>query len=401
MSADRLSSTRGLEMLLSVACGVCVASLYYIQPLEAVVAAEFGIPAGAAGIAVTCVQLGYAAGLLLVVPLGDLVDRGRLIFIAMVVSAVALVAVAVSPSFSLLVIMLCVLGFGSVTPQLIIPLATHLAPQGREGATVGTMMSGLLAGILLSRTFGGVVGELTGWRSVYLLAAVAIFALALALRRRLHNFSSRRGFLSSSYQKMLGSLPALVREYPELREAAVNGFLMFGAFSCFWGTVALHLAEPEIGLGAREAGLLGLTGLVGVLMASPIGRIGDRCGTSLPVGIGSAASLLAYLIFLASRGSVPGLVVGAVVLDLGNQFGQVSNMARVQALGDGIRSRTDTIFMFSYFLGGSAGSAFGAMAYGAFGWSGTSVLGGSMALLALLVHVLRAQSRLGRSCFKR
>ncbi len=172
---------------------------------------------------------------------------------------------------------------------------------------------------------------------------------------------------------------------------------MFGAFSCFWGTVALHLAEPGIGLGAREAGLLGLTGLVGVLMASPIGRIGDRCGTSLPVGIGSAASLLAYLVFLASGGSVPGLVAGAVVLDLGNQFGQVSNMARVQALGDGIRSRTDTIFMFSYFLGGSAGSAFGAMAFGAFGWSGTCVLGGSMALLALLIHVLHSKSaRRGR-----
>jgi len=162
VSGGGQSLTRGLEILLSVACGICVASLYYIQPLEAVVAGEFGIPAGAAGIAVTCVQLGYAAGLLLVVPLGDLVDRGRLIFIAMLVSVVALFAVAVSPSFSLLVVMLCVLGFGSVTPQLIIPLATHLAPQGREGATVGTMMSGLLAGILLSRTFGGVVGELTG-----------------------------------------------------------------------------------------------------------------------------------------------------------------------------------------------------------------------------------------------
>ena len=397
MSSEGQSLTRGLEILLSVACGICVASLYYIQPLEAVVAGEFGIPAGAAGIAVTCVQLGYAAGLLLVVPLGDLVDRGRLIFIAMLVSVVALFAVAVSPSFSLLVVMLCVLGFGSVTPQLIIPLATHLAPQGREGATVGTMMSGLLAGILLSRTFGGVVGELTGWRSVYLLAAVAIFALALAVRRKLPSPPSHSEFLAASYRKTLASLPVLVHEYPELREAAVNGFLMFGAFSYFWGTVALHLAEPGIGLGAREAGLLGLTGLVGVLMASPIGRIGDRCGTSLPVGIGSAASLLSYLIFLASGGSVPGLVVGAVVLDLGNQFGQVSNMARVQALGDGIRSRTDTIFMFSYFLGGSAGSAFGAMAFGAFGWSGTCVLGGSMALLALLVHVLHSKvARRGR-----
>ena len=397
MSSEGQSLTRGLEMLLSVACGICVASLYYIQPLEAVVAGEFGIPAGAAGIAVTFVQLGYAAGLLLVVPLGDLVDRGRLVFIAMLVSVVALFAVAISPSFSLLVVMLCVLGFGSVTPQLIIPLATHLAPQGREGATVGTMMSGLLAGILLSRTFGGVVGELTCWRSVYLLAAVAIFALALAVRRKLPSPPSCPEFLAASYQKTLASLPVLVREYPELREAAVNGFLMFGAFSCFWGTVALHLAEPGIGLGAREAGLLGLTGLVGVLMASPIGRIGDRCGTSLPVGIGSAASLLAYLVFLASRGSVPGLVVGAVVLDLGKQFGQVSNMARVQALGDGIRSRTDTIFMFSYFLGGSAGSAFGAMAFGAFGWSGTCVLGGSMALLALLVHVLHSKvARRGR-----
>ena len=397
MSSEGQSLTRGLEILLSVACGICVASLYYIQPLEAVVAGEFGISAGAAGIAVTCVQLGYAAGLLLVVPLGDLVDRGRLIFIAMLVSVAALFAVAVSPSFSLLVVMLCVLGFGSVTPQLIIPLATHLAPQGREGATVGTMMSGLLAGILLSRTFGGVVGELTGWRSVYLLAAVAIFALALAVRRKLPSPPSHSEFLAASYRKTLASLPVLVCEYPELREAAVNGFLMFGAFSCFWGTVALHLAEPGIGLGAREAGLLGLTGLVGVLMASPIGRIGDRCGSSLPVGIGSAASLLAYLVFLASRGSVPGLVVGAVVLDLGNQFGQVSNMARVQALGDGIRSRTDTIFMFSYFLGGSAGSAFGAMAFGAFGWSGTCVLGGSMALLALLVHVLHSKvARRGR-----
>ena len=392
MSDEGGALTCRLARLLAVACGVCVASLYYIQPLEAVVVNEFGISAGAAGIAATCAQLGYAAGLLLIVPLGDIIDRGRLIYLTMTVSVAALVAVGIAPNFPVMAITLCVLGFGSVTPQLIIPLAMHLAPQGKEGAVVGKMLSGLLAGILLSRTFGGVVGELAGWRSVFLLAAIAVLALALTIRRKLPAPPPHGGFPASSYRKMLASLPVLIRKFSDLRGAAVNGFLMFGAFSCFWGTVALHLAEPEIGLGAREAGLLGLTGIVGVLMASPIGRIGDRHGTALPIGIGSAASLLAYLVFFSFGGSVLGLTVGSVILDLGNQFGQVSNMARVQALGDDIRSRTDTVFMFSYFLGGSAGSAAGAMAFGALGWPSTCILGGSMALLALLAHILHTHA---------
>lgn len=379
----RFELTRPLVVLMALTCGVCVASLYYIQPLETDVAAEFSVTQGAAGLAATCAQVGYALGLLLIVPLGDMLERRALVGRMMLVSAVALVLVACAQSFPALLASLLAVGVVSIVPQLIVPYAAHLAPESERGRVIGDVMSGLLVGILLSRTFSGLLGSVLGWRLVFVAAAALVAALSFAIRWSL---PADRGQSRVGYGALLRSLPGLVRRWRPLRESACNGFLMFGAFSAFWTSLSFWLSSPTFGLGPREAGLMGLVGLAGVIAAHFIGGVCDRRGARFSVGVGTVLSSAAFaLLFLLGR-SVWGLGVGAVVLDLGNQFGQVSNMDRVQSLGDEVRSRTNTVFMFSYFVGGSLGSFLGATAFQSFGWTGVCGVGAAFMALALMTH---------------
>lgn len=374
---------KSLILLMAVVCGVCVANLYYVQPMEAQLAAEFHVSQSAAGIAAMVTQAGYAAGLLLLVPLGDILERRSLILRLLVLVAAFLLAAAAAPAYWALLASMFAVGAATVVPQIIVPYAAHLSKPENRGKVIGEVMSGLLIGILLSRTFSGIVGSAFGWRIVYELAAglTAVLFLLVGIF-----FPKDRPVSRISYGGLLKSLPSLVREQRTLRESAVNGFFMFGSFSVFWTSLVFLLETPAYGMGAREAGLFGLAGTAGALAAPIVGRSADRKSPRFTVGIGVALSTAAFVCFLLFGYRLWGLILGVVVLDLGTQCGQISNQARVQSLGDETRSRNNTVFMFCYFVGGAVGSFLGTMSWQSFGWPGVCITGLAFQAAAIFAH---------------
>lgn len=375
--------TKPLLFLLAVACAATVANLYYIQPLLSQVATSFGVSNSRAGIASTVTQAGYALGLFFFVPLGDRMERRGLIAVTALLSGVFLLAAGSAPTLPLLLASNFCIGLVTVTPQLIVPLVAHMSDPKDRGANIGFVMSGLLIGILLSRSFSGLVGDALGWRAVYRIMAGAVVALSVLLRLLLPRSPAMTDL---PYRKLLSSLGTLVKTQPVLREASVNGALMFGAFSAFWTCLVFQLGTPAFGMGSREAGLFGLVGVCGALIAPVVGRLADRRGARFSVGIGVLLSSAAYAVFSLGGKTIFGLIAGVILLDLGNQSGQVSNQARVQALSDEMRSRNNTVFMVSYFVGGAAGSFLATTLWGSLGWAAVCLVGSGMMLLALLSH---------------
>lgn len=378
-----LRATKPLLFLLAAACAATVANLYYIQPLLSQVAESFGIPDSTAGMVVTATQTGYALGLLFFVPLGDRIEGRGLIVKMTLLSGVFLLAAGFSPSLPFLLIFSCALGAATIVPQLIVPMTAHISAPEDRGGNIGTVMSGLLIGILLSRAFSGFLGAAFGWRFVFHLMAAVMLALALLLRFLLPPCPART---NEPYRKLLSSLPVLVRTLPVLRESAVNGAMMFGAFSAFWTSLIFLLRTPAFGMGSREAGLFSLAGVGGAMIAPVVGRFADRRGARFTVGIAVLLSCSGYLILFLAGQTLAGLIAGVVLLDLGNQSGQVSNQSRIQAISDEMRSRINTVFMVSYFIGGAAGSSLSSLFWGLMGWNGVCLAGGGMLILALFFH---------------
>lgn len=358
-------------LFLALATGIIVANLNYIQPIEGLIAADFAISKAAVGLLATLTQLGYAFGLLLIVPLGDMLDRRRLILTLLVLSIFALMLAFFAPSFGMFAIASLLVGITSVAAQVIIPFVAYLTPELQQGRVLGTMLSGLLTGILLSRAFSGIIGGLLSWHAVYLIAGLMCFALIFGLYSVLPKDPRQR--VNVRYTQVLGSLPKLFRQYRYLRGAAVNGFTLFGVSSVLWSTLAFYLTA-QYHLGSSVAGLLGLLGITGVLFAPFIGRMVDRFSPRLTVGMGIFFSALAFGIFWWLGHFMIGLIAGIVLLDLGTQFGQVSNQAIVQSLNREASSRNNSIFMFSYFLGGAVGTFMATWAWSNWGWNGVCLV---------------------------
>ncbi|WP_079425780.1 MFS transporter [Clostridium oryzae] len=370
---------------MAVACAVCVANLYYVQPLEAQIVSTFHVSQNSAGIAATVTQIGYALGLLFITPLGDMCERRSLILRMLVLITLALICTSFSPAYLFMLAAMFIIGLTTIVPQLIVPYAAHLSPKGQQGKVIGTVMSGLLIGILLSRTFSGIVGSIFNWRIVYIFAAVFIAILFVFIYKL---FPKNKPEEKIFYGELLKSIPDLIRTQPTLRESAVNGFFMFGSFSIFWTSLVFLLETPAYSMGTKEAGLFGLFGVAGALAAPLVGKAADKESPKFTVGIGIILSTIAYICFLIFGFHLWGLMLGAIILDLGNQCGQISNQARVQSLGDKTRSRNNTVFMFSYFIGGAAGSFFGTLCWQNFGWHGVCAIGLIFQGLALISHFL-------------
>jgi predicted MFS family arabinose efflux permease len=379
---------------MAAACGITVANLYYSQPLLAEMARQFNVSQRQMGIVSALTQVGYALGLLFFVPLGDVLERRRLILVMLGASVIALLAVAVSPGFIWLAVASLALGAATVTPQMIVPLAAGLTPPERRGAVVGRVMSGLLIGILISRTVSGLVGARLGWRSIYWIAAAMSVLLAVVLRRALPQ--SRSG-VKMSYPRLLQSLGKLFVKEPLLRESCLFGAAGFGAFSAFWTTLAFYLAGEHYGYGSDVAGLFGLAGAAGAMAAPVAGRLADVRGPRLTIGAALAIMVLAYGVLGALGHQLWGLIFGVILLDLGAQANQISNQARIYSLPAEAHNRLNTVYMVSFFVGGAAGSWLGAYAWSRWGWSGVCTVGTCLLLVGLVRYVLpvRAPVRSG------
>jgi predicted MFS family arabinose efflux permease len=370
-----------LWALAAAAC-VTVGNLYFLQPLLPDVARAFGATPRDVGLTPMLTQIGYGAGMLVFVPLGDAVERRRLMLLLLGAVAVALLACAAAPSLAWLAAGSCLVGFTTVIPHVAVPLAAHLAPPAQRGRVLGIMMGGVLVGILLARTASGFLGAWLGWRAVYVAAALLMVLLAAALRALL---PESRPTASMRYPALLRSTLSLPFEEPVLREAAVLGALGFGAFCAFWSTLAFFLEQPPYRIGSQGAGLFGLLGAAGALAAPAVGRLADRLSARTNSGIALALSLAAFGLFAAGGRLLAVLVAAVLLMDVGVQANHVSNLARVHALRPEARSRMNTVYMVTYFAGGAFGTALGTWAWTRDGWAGVCGAGAAMLAAALVV----------------
>lgn len=385
---ERVGLSHGTTFAMAAAAGLAIANIYYNQPMLDLI--EQDLPDRLAGAIPTATQLGYAAGLFLLLPLGDLVERRRLIILQFVLLSLALGCTAIAPNALALVGASLAVGLLATVAQQIVPFAAHLAPTERRGATVGTVMAGLLTGILLSRTLAGFVAAHAGWRDMFWLSVPLALCAAVLMGVVLPRSKPDSAL---GYGKLLQSIWHLWREYPALRLAALTQSALFAAFTVFWTILAFQLAAPRFGYGAEVAGLFGLVGAVGILAAPLAGRFADRHGPSQAVLLGVVGTLAAWLVF-GLWTSLPGLVVGVVLLDFGMQTALVSNQHIVFALHPEARARLNTVLMGTMFLGGALGSALATFAWQTGGWPLVSGLGIGFAAVAT---VLQLAARLRRA----
>lgn len=389
---DRPTLTRTARWTFTIVAGLTVANLYYNQPLLPGIAAAVGVAATRAGLIGTLTQVGYAVGLLLIVPLGDIVERRRLIVGTLAAVALSLALAALGRSFSMLCFASLLIGVTTVTPQIILPFAAGLARPEERGTVVGQIMAGLLVGILGGRVLAGALARYVGWRGVFGSAAVGMAALAATVPRWLPTSrSSGSGAASMSYRALLRSLMPIVRREPVVRDAALLGALAFASFSAFWTTLAFRLRIPPLHYGSEVAGLFGLLGIAGALTAPLAGRMADRSSARHTVAIAMAVNAAAWVILWLGGGSLVGLATGVILLDAATQAAQVSNQARIYALPPDGHSRFNTVYMVAYFAGGAAGSGLGATALGSGGWGAVCAVGiACMAVAGVVLALHRA-----------
>lgn len=369
---------RRIVILMSATCAFSVANIYYCQPLLAEMGRSLGVSDQAAGYLPMWTQAGTAVGMFAIVPLGDMFPRHKLIVIVSAAAALTPVLMALAPTLDLVNAAGFATGLTASLPHLVLPLAAKLTPAVRRGHVVGTVLAGLLLGILLARVVSGTLADVLGWRFVYWMAAAAMLVLTVLLKVALpEDWPEQR----LRYGELMRSIAGLIRTQPILREAAISGAMLFGAFSSFWATLVFFLGTPPYHYGAKVAGLFGLAGAAGALLAPYTGKFADRKGPGFTVALSILTVIAGYIVFGLAGRTIAGLIAGVIVLDMGVQSGHVGNMTRIYALVPEARSRLNTVYMVSYFLGGALGSALGAFAWSRWGWNG--VCGAGVAQLAV------------------
>ena len=382
MNASRQRLTPALVLLMSVATGLSVASNYYVQPLLHTIAQQFDLSVNLAGFIVTVAQLGYACGLLLLVPLGDMLERRGLIVVMSLLAAGGMVITALSSSFALLLLGTLITGLFSVVAQILVPLAATLADPDRRGKIVGTVMSGLLLGILLARTVAGLLTQFGGWRTVYWTASLLMTLMAVALWRFL---PSARQSVSLNYPQLLRSIFRLYAENRVIRTRAYTGCLSFANFSVMWTSMAFLLSSPPYNFSESQIGLLGLVGAAGALAARQAGALADKGKAKLTTSAGLLIMLASWAAIALGAHYLTALIIGILLLDLAVQAVHITNQSVIYAQKPEARNRLNAGYMTSYFIGGAFGSLLSANAYHLAGWYGVCAAGALMTLVNLLI----------------
>ncbi len=394
-SADNSQISPGIAappvFVMAAAAGVAVANIYYNQPMLGLI--ERDLPGPLTGLIPMATQLGYAVGLLLLVPLGDLIERRRLIVMQFLALGVVLTLAGFAPNAAMLVFASLFVGAAATVAQQIVPFAATLAAPQARGMAVATVMAGLVTGIFLSRPLAGYVAAYAGWRTMFWLGAPLALATAAVLALRLpHSRSENR----QSYGQLLASLATLWRDLPDLRLAAMTQALIFGAFTMFWTVIAFRLQDPPFGYGADVVGLFGILGLVGVLATPASGFLSDRRGPYSAILLGTVVTLLAWVI-LGTWESLIGFAIAVALLDLGLQGAIVANQYVIFALRPEAQSRINTLFMGSMFAGGAAGAALASEGWRLGGWSAVTGIALALGAAAVTLQAIKGLSRLRRA----
>ncbi len=375
--------------VMTIATGMVVANLYYNQPLLGRIAATFQVSEASAGSLAMLTQIGYAVGMLFIIPLGDMLRRKRLIMIDFAAIIIALLLAGFAVNIQSLMVASFLIGATSVVPQLLVPMAAHLAKPEERGRTVGFVMSGLLIGILLSRTVSGFVGAHLGWRAMFFIAAGMMLLLWLILYFLLPEVHPN---FKGTYKNLMKSLVHLIRDQPMLRLVSLRGALCYACFGAFWTTLVFLLEEPPFNAGSDVAGLFGLIGAAGALAAGYMGRLSDKGNAFTVTTITIGLLVLSYVVFGFSSRSIIGLVIGVILMDLGVQATHISNQAFIFSILPEARNRLNTVYMVTYFIGGASGTFLASHAWHLWKWNGVVAMGLLFSGLALLLHLLFMRS---------
>ncbi|MCM3174794.1 MFS transporter [Paenibacillus sp. MER 99-2] len=382
-----------IVLLLASACGLIVANLYYAQTVVGPISMTTGLSSAASGLIVTLTQLGYVIGLLFIVPLSDIIENRRLATLSLIVLVLALIIAAFAPQAGLFLMVSLFIGVGSVVAQILVPYATYLTSEEQRGRVVGNVMSGLLLGIMLARPVASFITSIWGWQAVFIFSAIMIALLTILLSRTL---PVRQPKPNLNYGQLIISLGTLLKKLPSLRRRALYQASLFGAFSLFWTTVPMRLAN-DFNMSQQGIAWFALAGVGGAIAAPIAGRLADRGLTRILTGAAMVIALLSFAVtYLFQSNSTTALIVlliAAITLDMAVSGNLVLGQRVIYSLGNEARGRINGIFMSIFFIGGAAGSSIGSWSYAYGGWALTSIIGIAMPLLAFLYYSTEKNTR--------
>lgn len=376
---------KSLLWMMTIMAGVIVANLYYNQPLLKMISNELNVPEYVASHMAVCTQVGYAVGLLFIIPLGDLYSRRHIVITCLALLALSLSAITIAPSMTWILPASLLTGICSVIPQVFVPITAQFSKPENTGRNVGIVMSGLLTGILLARVVSGMVGEYCGWRFMFGLAAAMMLVCAAVVVKMLPNAKSN---YSGSYWGLMCSIVSLVRRYPVLRIASLRAGLAFGSMMAMWGCLAFRMEQSPFYANSDVVGALGICGVAGCLSASFVGKYANTVGFTRFNVIGALLQLLAWFCLSVLGNSYFGIIAGVLVIDIGMQCIQLSNQACIFELEPQSSNRINTVYMTTYFAGGSFGTFLASMSWTAYGWIGVVGVGVLLSVCSLLLNAL-------------
>ncbi|UVD78741.1 MFS transporter [Myroides albus] len=380
-----MSLSKSNVFFMAAITGLIVANLYYCQPLIPLIAEDFQVTEETAGSLTYLTQAGYAIGMFLMIPLGDKLERKKQITITTIFATIALALTAIITDFVWLQVISFVLGATSIVPQLVLPMAASLSSDEQRGKVIGTVVSGLLIGILFSRTLSGFVGVWLGWRGMFWIATVISLLIVISIQFRLPiNKPNFQGSVSHLYTSMF----TLIKQQPILRESTLITCLAFAQFGVFWTTMVLLLHNEPFGYDSALIGAFGLIGACGAFAAPLVGKVGGSGGARKLILYGIVMTFCSFIIFMLSSSSVVGIIIGIILIDLGLQTIHVSNQTRIYSLLPEARNRLNTVYMSFSFLGTAFGSAFGLYLWKYFGWAGVCLGGMLLAVLSFIIFLV-------------